>query len=125
MLLIPRRESRYAIREPWGDQLGSNSGPRRDVSRRSPDPSALALQMSSRRENTIRPRSSARRIGLVEAWVRPVRGAVGSPLEPQPTTVAASTDTKPSNQACLRAASEAFLAPRPPASPTLSTAGCE
>ena len=46
-----------------GDQLGSNSGLRRKVSRRRPDPSALALQMPSRRANTVRPCSSASPMG--------------------------------------------------------------
>src|SRR3954463_11705118 len=44
--LMPCLESRYAIRRPSGEKLGSNCGPAVKVSRRSPEPSAAARRTS-------------------------------------------------------------------------------
>src|SRR5215218_5687868 len=61
---MPRRESRYTIRAPSGDHAGSNSGPRFHVTRRTPVPSAFAVNTSSSDESTMRPVREATAIGI-------------------------------------------------------------
>src|SRR6266536_3620678 len=75
---MPRRESRYAIRPPSGDHVGSNSDPGRVVSRLTCEPSARITKMSSSMEKVTRPDREAMEMGGPEGeGVAAVAGVAG------------------------------------------------